>query len=355
MRLLVLGGLGAYPERLEALAGRGHRLWYASTESLAAIRDSIPSVTAFGLEDAAAAAACLPRLIREERIEAVYSLLNAWDGSNAATATLLRRGCPVPVVRHYKEHHLSPHDDERACIEGSTGVIFLNEESRRYFAGVYRIPPRSACLDGDPIPRRYLSGPFRPKLSAADGRPHLLVAGTATTDRGRYDYRALVRELSGHGAHVHLYARYSRLQPSGWLAEDRSVRAEYRALAAESPRVHLHATIPPTRFVEEWSPYDAGLLHVPDPRDCFRALNYPNRHAAYLAAGVPVALPAGEMAAMERRLGGFGAAVVYRDPADLVARLPGPAAASAARAAREHFTWEALLPALERFIVACTG
>ena len=319
------------------------------------VRDSIPSVRAFALGDAAAAAERLPHLIRAERIEAVYSLLNVWDGSNAATAALLRRGCPVPVVRHYKEHYLRPHEDERTCIEASTGVVFLNEESRRYFAGIYRIPPRSTCLDGDLIPRRYLAGTFRPKLSAQDGRSHLLIAGTATADHGRYDYRALVRELVGHGAHVHLYARYSRLQPSGRLAEDQSVRAEYRALAAESPRVHLHATIPPTRFVEEWSPYDAGLLHVPDPRDRFRALNYPNRHAAYIAAGVPVALAAGEMAAMERRLEGFGAAVVYRDPADLVARLPDPAAASAARAAREHFTWEALLPTLESFIVACTS
>jgi hypothetical protein len=39
-------------------------------------------------------------LIEDERIDVVYSLLNAWDGSNQATAALLRRGCPVPVVRH---------------------------------------------------------------------------------------------------------------------------------------------------------------------------------------------------------------------------------------------------------------
>ena len=59
----------------------------------------------------------LQQLIEDERIDVVYSLLNAWDGSNQATAALLRRGCPVPVVRHYKEHLLDPDADKQVCVE----------------------------------------------------------------------------------------------------------------------------------------------------------------------------------------------------------------------------------------------
>jgi hypothetical protein len=355
MRLLILGGLGPYPERLETFVERGHQVWYACTQYLPAICDSIPSITALSVRADDESLERLLRLVRDERIEVIYSLLNAWDGSNAATAALLRRGCPIPVVRHYKEHHLAPHEDERVCLEQSAGVIFLNEASRDYFAEVYRRPARSTCLDGDLIPRRYLAGELRPKHSAADQRPHLLIAGTFTDDEGRYDYRGLLRALADHGAWVHLYGKYSRMQAEGWMREEAAVEVAYRALAAEHPSVRLHEPIPPARFVEEWSAYDAGLLHVPEARDRFRALNYPNRHAAYLAAGLPVALQAGEMPAMERRLAEVGVAVLYREAADLVDRLPDAATTVAARTAREQFTWEAVFPALEGFIASCAG
>jgi hypothetical protein len=179
-------------------------------------------------------------------------------------------------------------------------------------------------------------------------------------DGGRYDYRALLRDLAGQGAHVHLYGQFRRLDPAtGWLLEAPEVAARYRDLAAGpdcAPYLHLHAPVPPERFVAEWSAYDAGLLHAPDPRDRFRAQNFPNRYTAYLAAGVPVALPDGESPALQRHLEALGAAVVY-DPVagapDLVARLPDPVAAGAALAAREAVTFEALLPRLVAFLRSC--
>lgn len=355
MRLLVLGGLGPYPERLATFPAHGHRLWYASTHYLPAVRDQIGDIPALSLEDAPTDAAVrLIELIRSERIDAVYSLLNVWDGSNPVTAGLLRHGCPVPLIRHYKEHYVSPNDDERTCIERADGVIFINDESRDYFAGVYRPPASSTCLDADPIPRRYLTGTLRPKLSSTDHRPHLLIAGTVTTDGTRYDYRSLVHGLAERRAHLHFYAHFRRLDPStGWMLRDEAAEAEYGALAAESEYVHIHPPIPPEQFVDAWSPYDAGLLHVSDLDDHFRAFNFPNRYTAYIAAGVPIALAAGDMPAMERHLDALGAGVVYDDLADLVERLPDPAAVAAAVGAREGLTWEAVYPALEAFIRSC--
>ncbi len=173
MRLLVLGGLGAYPERLHTFVEQGHSLWYAATHDWHSMQHQLGGIPCFDLhgphDGPADPIEWLLALIKAERIEAVYSLLNVWDGSNRATAALLRRGCPVPVIRHYKEHYLSPSDDERTCLERSTGDIFINEESRAYFAGLYRLPARTLCLDGDLLPRRYLQGTLQPKLSAVDG------------------------------------------------------------------------------------------------------------------------------------------------------------------------------------------
>ncbi len=163
-----------------------------------------------------------------------------------------------------------------------------------------------------------------------------------------------MRELAALGAHVHLYGVFRRLRPSdGWLVESPEVEAGYRALAGGGHLLHVHAPIAPGRFVAEWSRYDAGLLHVPDPADRFRTLNFPNRHTAYVAAGLPVALAAGTMPAMQRHLEGHGAALVYRDAADLVHRLPEPTVAARALAARESVTFEVAFPALLSFIQSC--
>ena len=356
MRLLVLGALGPYPERMTAFTGDGHRLWHLSTEWVSDEARTVPWEALERLDPAASAleqADQAREWIARHGIDAVYSLLNVWDGSNAVTAALLRGGAPVPVVRHYKEQYLQASEDERACLEGSRGVVLLNEESRRFFAGQYRLPERVACVDGDLLPARYHAGELRPRLSASDGRPHLLIAGTATDDHGRYDYRALIRTLTAAGAHVHLYGQFRRLQATGQMTSEPAVAAAYREADGDG-RLHLHAPITPASFVAVWSQYDAGLLHNPVPDDVFRPYNLPNRYSAYLAAGLAVAMPAGEMPAMERHLGALGAPpVCYREPAELMDRLPDPAANARAREARGGATFEAVYPRLIEFIRSC--
>ena len=357
MRLLVLGAFGAYPERVTAFIGAGHQIRYVCTEPWCRA-EQLPAGTVFLFRDLGAGfeetVECLARLIESERVDAVYSLLNVWDGSNQATAALLRRRCPVPVIRHYKEHYLTPFEDERTCIERSAGVIFINPESHDYFAGQYELPEHTACLDADLIPRRYLAGTLQPKLSSVDGRPHVLLAGSVADDGGRYDYRDVVRELTGREAHVHIYGLFRRLQADGQLHDAPAVEASYHSVATPE-YLHVHAPIAPARFAEEWSRYDAGLLHAPRQDDAFRVLNMPNRYSAYLAAGVPVAIPAGQMPAMQRHLEALQAAVVYETPADLVGRLPDTAAAARALAARGAVTFEAILPSLIDFIRRCLG
>jgi hypothetical protein len=79
----------------------------------------------------------------------------------------------------------------------------------------------------------------------------------------------------------------------------------------------------------------------------------PNRYSAYLAAGVPVAIPNGHMTAMQRHLEALNAAVVYENLAELVERLPDLKAATGARNAREEVTFESVFPALVNFLQSC--
>lgn len=116
----------------------------------------------------------------------------------------------------------------------------------------------------------------------------MLIAGSASNDGGRYDYRELIGEIIGLGAHIHLYGQFRILQATGQLHNTGTVEAAYRELSDE--RFHIHPPISPDRLVEEWSCYDAGLLHVPQINDKFLALNMPNHYNAYgrcRAAGSP--------------------------------------------------------------------
>jgi hypothetical protein len=355
MRLLILGALGPYPERLHTFVEEGHQVWFVSTSFLPPA-EQLSGVRACHLWDLSAAPVDavekLSALIKRERIDAVYSLLNVWDGSNDPTALLLRRGCSAPIIRHYKEHYLAPFEEERTCIEQSDGVIFINSESRDYFSTCYRIPERTACLDADLLPRRYLAGQPQPKLSATDGRPHLLIAGTATDDGGRYDYRDLIRELAHEKVHIHVYGLFQRMNAHGRYHPSQEVEALYHTLKTNG-FLHVHAPVAPSRFVEEWSCYDAGLLHVQRPDDPFSALNMPNRYSAYIAAGVPVAISSGHMPAMQRHLESMNAAVVYENLSELADRLPDGNAATAATNAREAVTFESVFTRLMSFLQSC--
>jgi hypothetical protein len=352
---MILGALGPYPERIKTFVEDGHQVWYISTEELP--RSSYPGLMGrchlWDLaDDPGDTVHRLIDLIVTQHIQAVYSLLNVWDGSNCPTATLLLRGCPVPVIRHYKEHYLTPSEEERVCIEKSKGVIFINRESQEYFEGIYRLPTRTACLDADLIPNRFLRGRMQRKHSTLDKQVHLLIAGTATTDGGRYDYREAIRDLAECGAHVHLYGMFRRMRADGRMMNSDDVRDEYRDLAP-SNYLHLHDPVPPARFVEEWSQYDAGLLHTTRGDDAFRRLNMPNRYSAYIAAGLPVALPANAMPAMERRLAELNAGIIYQSYDELFQRLADGKAGAGALASRENVTFESVYPELIRFINSC--
>jgi hypothetical protein len=99
----------------------------------------------------------------------------------------------------------------------------------------------------------------------------------------------------------------------------------YERLVSTHPYVHLHEYIGPDHFSNIWSRYDAGFMHPKvDPIDrafYFERMNLPNRYTAYLAAGLPLAVPREGQEAMLMLIKQHGIGYEYSDFDDLAEHL----------------------------------
>ena len=284
LKIVLAGELAYNADRVLALEALGHRLyglwmpepyWYNTVGPLP-----------FGrVED-------LPRQGWQEalaRIEPdlIYAQLN-WQAVPFAHQVLM--GAPdIPFVWHFKEGPF-------ICIEKGTwpllaelvrladGCVHSSPEMRDWFAtAVPGIPAARPVhvLDGD-LPRRvWFERARAPLLSDRGGGLHTVAPG-----RPIGLHPPTVAELAQHGIHLHFYGDFTQGQWREWIASCRTLAPEH---------LHLHANVDPDRWVEEFSRYDAGWLHVfrsANGGDIRRAdwddLNYPARMATLAAAGLPM-------------------------------------------------------------------
>ncbi|SHN54891.1 Glycosyl transferase family 2 [Geodermatophilus obscurus] len=347
LSVLVAGELALNPERVLALAGRGHSLtglW--TTDGLG---DSTVGPLPFGH---------VPDLDRDRWRSAVGELAPdvVWAQLNwraVPFAHAVQSAFPqLPFVWTFKE---AP---QRSTVRGewplladlvcrADASLFATEEERDWFALALsgRVDPaRLGVLDGDLPTRDWLDAPLSPRLSDHDGQPHTVVAGRpAGLD---LDW---VLALAARGVHTHLHGQVRAPGPkgswTGWLAA---------ALAAAPGFVHVHPPVGPEAWVRELSRYDAGWLHRFDSTndgDLRRAtwddLNSPARLPVYLAAGLPLLQQAnpGSLVSVERVLRRDGTGLFYRDADDvaavLAAELASRRGAAAALAVREQHTFDA--------------
>ncbi|HYO37809.1 MAG TPA: glycosyltransferase family 2 protein [Geodermatophilus sp.] len=347
LSVLVVGELAFNPERVLALAERGHRLtglWTAD-----GLGDSTVGPLPFGhVPDVDRDS--WPDGVRALAPDVVWAQLN-WRAVPFAHA--VRAAFPdLPFVWHFKE---AP---QRSVVRGewplladlvcgADAVLLATEEERDWFALALsgRVDPaRLGVLDGDLPKRDWLDAPPSPKLSDADGQPHAAVAGRPS---------GLVLEwvlaLAYRGVHTHLYGQVRAPGPTGswtgWLPE---------ALSRAPGFVHVHPAVGPEEWVRELSRHDAGWLHRFDSTnggDLRRAswddLNSPARLPVYLAAGLPLLQQAnpGSLVSVERVLREDGTGLFYRSPDDVAAVLHGEVATRAGRAAalaaRERHVFDA--------------
>jgi glycosyltransferase involved in cell wall biosynthesis len=342
LRILIVGELAYNPERVLALAERGHRLFGLWTPDGLGMNTIGPlpfgHVTDLPRDDWADAA-------RAVRPDVVYALLN-WRAVGFAHQVL--RALPdMPFVWHYKE---SP---QASIARGewplladlvtlSDAQIYSTPEERDWFALALpgRMNPRTAhVLDGDLPKADWFAGPRTPRLSERNGEPHTVVLGRPLgLDAG------FVTALAERGVHLHFHGLVSGPPPGGtwaeWLPEARR---------AAPGRVHLHPYTDQRGWVSVLSRYDTGWLHRTrshNDGDLRRAtwddLNHPARIPPLMAAGVPVLQQRspGCAVAAERLVERLGVGVLYDDVDDLVARLRDDAAAAECRAAVDrHRSW----------------
>ena len=356
LRVLLVGELAHNPERVLALAERGHELHGLWTDTPVWFNTVGPLPFGHVAE--------VPRerwreAVRELQPDVVYALLN-WQAVPFAHE-VLQADLGVPFVWHYKEgpwfSRQHGHWPQLAELHlRADGVVYSSPELRDWFAvtlpGTAGRP--SHVLDGDLPKAEWLVGEQSPLLSEQDGDVHTVIAG-----RPLGPPPEVVGELARAGVHVHVYSEKVHAQKREWV----------EACRREAPgHLHLHANVDQGDWVRVFSQYDAGWLH--DVRstnggDLHAAtwddLNYPARMGTLAAAGVPMvqrdnpgSIVASQSLLRERDLG-----VLWREPADLVAALTDRERMALLRKSvwsqRELFTFDAHVDELVAFLRSVAG
>jgi hypothetical protein len=315
MRILLVGALSWNPERLRTLCERGHRLWAVWSRSMG--WDQGPYQATDGCIRAVAAEDAV-RTIREQRIECVYSLFQAYHprlwgppgaGVEHGVWTLLRalleartRGeIDVPIVRHwgFDVQNLDPE-----VARALDGQIFCNREKLAYWTaplrhggcGVDLVSDAAVVdfLDSDRPKLEFMGDDLPERLSARTGELHTVCIGRPFG----IDYLAAARR----GIHVHMYGnRFDDLYRM--MARDLSLVGARREVALLRRFLHVHPSLQTqdapweevrrtkATWVREFARYDAGWSYVGsplpwEPLDDRAAI--PNRISTYLLAGLPV-------------------------------------------------------------------
>ena len=282
LKILLVGELAFNPERVLALEERGHRLFGLWT-SAGHWFNTVGPVPFGHVQD-------LPKsswqtAIQELKPDLIYGLLN-WEAVPFAHEVLISNP-QIPFVWHFKE---GPFD----CIANGTwpllmdlysrsaGRIYCSPEMRDWFGAIDPALVTDRCLvvDGDLPKQEWFTTDRSPRLSEKDGEIHTVVPGGPIGLDPR-----LVGQLADEGIHLHFYGDFHRSIFRDWSRE-----AEQYA-----PRhFHLHPQVDQEHWVQEFSQYDAGWLHLLKSNnggDLRKAdwgdLNYPARIPTLTAAGVP--------------------------------------------------------------------
>lgn len=320
LKILLVGELAYNGDRVLALEERGHSLyglwmpdpyWYNTVGPLpfGHVRD-------------------LPRsnwreAIRELQPDIIYALLN-WQAVPFAREVMDAVRGDVPFVWHFKEGPFICLEKGSwpALVELHTradALIHSSPQMREWFAGVLPMAARdipALVLDGDLPKREWFSTERAPRLSQRDGSIHTVVPGRPI---GLHPHT--VAELAAANVHLHFYGDFTHGQWREWIDKARALAPDH---------LHLHAQVDQSRWVEEFSRYDAGWLHFfrsQNAGDLRRAdwddLNLPARMATLAAAGLPMiqrdngdAHVATQSLVRELDIGVFA-----RDMADLAAQL----------------------------------
>ncbi|MDQ4071016.1 MAG: glycosyltransferase [Actinomycetota bacterium] len=282
----------------------------------------------------------LERVVREFRPHLVHG--HNLPDSLTVMAQGLGRGS-VPVVHDvhdlqslrrtpYEAGFPEPDDPEaleKRAIEGSEAVVAVSDEMMEEMAARHAVPDRRLTFANYALARDLPAELPPPDRQRRDGPFRVVYQGTLSTNGGHYDLRHIFRAMVAAGVRLDVYP--GRPAP------------EYEELAASTPGMRCHETLPPGKLLEVLPTYDfgwAGFNAALNGPHLDTAL--PNKAFEYIGCGLPV-LTLGHRA-LRRLVTEEGVGVSLQTLDDLGGRLEALDMVDLRRrvaAARRRFTVEA--------------
>lgn len=284
LKILVVGELAYYPERIYALEQAGHTLYglwdpnpmYSFTTVGPLPFGHVRDLSSDNWEKG----------VKKVKPDIIYGLLSS--SAVPFVYEVVKKLPNVPYVWCFKEGPsmvLKMGNWEKLIYlyQHAAGRIFLNDVAEQWYK---QFLPSSGTptmlMDGELPKKDYFENTFSPKLSDTVGGIHTVVTGRMIGISGD-DIEALAQ----NNIHIHLYTQNYY---------DGNNREGFVKLAPNHFHVHQHVFA--DKWTKELSQYDAGWLH------CHRSnnsgnilmttwddLNLPARIATYAAAGLPIILP----------------------------------------------------------------
>lgn len=316
LKILIVGELAYYPERIYALEQAGHTLYglwdpnpmYSFTTVGPLPFGHVKNLSPDNWENE----------IAEIKPDIIYGLLSS--SAVPFVCEVVRRMPNIPYVWCFKEGpsmvlRMGNWEKLIYLYQHAAGKIFLNEVAEQWYNQF--LPSSDApimIMDGELPKKDYFKDTFSPKLSDTVGGVHTVVTGRMI-GISEEDIKALAQK----DIHIHLYTQNYY---------ERNNRERLVKLAPN--HFHIHQHVFADKWTEELSQYDAGWLH------CYKSnngsnmlmttwddLNLPARISTYAAAGLPIILPdnTGNAVASNKVAEKYDIGLVYKDRDELASIL----------------------------------
>lgn len=349
LKILLVGELAYNPERIAALEAAGHKLYGLWLNRGMCSFNTVGPLPFANVEDIEFDG--WRQRVRELKPDIIYAMLNF--PSIPLAYDVLRENPDIPFVWHFKEAatislQIGSWEKLLYLYNHADGVIHISPLVKDW-VGLFANPRgESMIMDGDLPNAVHFEKPFTPRLSDTDEEVHTMVAGRMIGLRLND-----MRKLAQNGIHLHLYSQ-------GKYQQRETANSKFSAVAPGYFHVHQHCGI--QDWVNEFSRYDAGWLHMFDSRnrgDLFKAswddLNVPARMSTYAAAGLPMILKrnSGNMTSTNQIVEGLGIGVGFDSIDQLIAELKDRRSMDNKRSnvlkCRTRFTFDHYVPELIDF------